>query len=145
MAYYSQYIAIFEEENKDINIGGQECTISNLIEAFDRLGINESYYSFNNVEKEHSICLQEIGKDKSQVKFIGSGNKIVLKTLEMENWDTYDTMFMHVYLLFLLDSYCQLLLKNKEIDIPFSDEEYKIFLALFQRLVTKKTILIVVH
>jgi len=49
----------------------------------------------------------------------------------MENWDTYDTMFMHVYLLFLLDSYCQLLLKNKEIDIPFSDEEYKIFLALF--------------
>ena len=65
MAYYSQYIAIFEEENKDINISGQECTISNLKEAYDRLGINESYYSFNNVEKEHSICLQEIGKDKS--------------------------------------------------------------------------------
>jgi len=86
-AYYSQYISTFEMKNNDINIGELECTISNLKEAFDRLGIKENYYNFNNVESEHNICLKEIGKDKGQVKFIGNGNKVILKTLQLENWD----------------------------------------------------------
>ena len=127
-SYYSQYIYPFKIKNKDTKIGQLECTISNLKEAFDRLGIKESYYNFENIENEHSICLKQIGNDKSQVRFIGKDNKIILKTLELENWSAYSVMYMNVYLLFLLDKHCELLIKNKEIEVPFSDEEYSVFI-----------------
>ena len=126
--YRQQYIRSFEMNNKDIKIGRLECTILSIKQAFDRLGIKENYYNFKNVESEHSICLKKISDDKSQVKFIGKDNKIIFESLELENWNAYSAMYKWVYLLFLLDRHCEILAKNKEIEVPFSDEEYNIFL-----------------
>ena len=72
--YRQQYIHPFIRKHKDLNIGRQECKVSEVKEAFNRLGIQENYYNFKNVENEHSICLKEIGNGKSRFSFIG--NKI---------------------------------------------------------------------
>ncbi|VBB09034.1 Hypothetical protein LUCI_4320 [Lucifera butyrica] len=126
--YRSQYVYPFEEQNKDIRIGWPDFNLANLKEAIKRLGIKENYYDFNNVKKEHSICLEEVSKNTSKVKFIGNGNNVILETLELENWDAYSAMFTRVYLLFLLDRYCKSLIKSKEIEKTFSDNEYSIFI-----------------
>lgn len=126
--YFEQYINPFEIKNKDINIGETECTILNLKEAFDRIGIKEIYYDFNNLIKEHSICLEEIDNNTSEVKFIGNGKKIIFQTLRLEKWLAYYATYKFTYYLFLLDRHCELLIKNKEVESPFTDEEYSIFL-----------------
>lgn len=126
--YYNQYILPFEMNNKDINIGELECTISNLKQAFDRLGIKENYYSFTEVKNEHSILLNQFDNDTSQVKFIGDGCRVISETLKLDNWIAYYAMYKFVYYLFLLDKHCEILIKSKEIEMPFSDEEYSIFL-----------------
>lgn len=125
---WKQYIHHFIMKNEDINIGRYNCTIDNLKEAFDRIGIKENYYDFNNMIKKHSICLEKIDSSRSQFKFVGNGKNIIYKTLILENWRAYYIMFKDTYGLFLLDRYCEVLIKNKEIEKPFTDEEYKIFL-----------------
>ncbi|URZ02574.1 hypothetical protein [Clostridium felsineum] len=126
--YNDQYIYKFKMNNEDINIGEYECSLNNLKEAFERIGVKKIYYDFNNFIKEHSICLEKIDNETSRVKFIGNYNKVIIQTLQLENWLAYYTMYRRVYALFLLDKHCELLIKAGEIDKPFTDEEYSIFI-----------------
>ncbi|AAK79987.1 hypothetical protein BJV85_001849 [Clostridium acetobutylicum] len=126
--YHNKYIYKFQMNNEDINIGEYECSLNNLKGAFERIGVKDIYYNFNNFIKEHSICLEKIDNETSRVKFIGNYNKVIIQTLKLENWLAYYTMYRRVYALFLLDKHCELLIKAGEIDKTFTDEEYSIFI-----------------
>ncbi|MEI3615033.1 hypothetical protein [Pseudogracilibacillus sp. SO30301A] len=110
--FFYQYVYKFELNNKDINIGEPNCTISDLKSAFTRLNIDEKYYSFNEAKKEHSIFLDMQNNKESRVKFIGDYKKEIFETPILENWLAYYAMYKFVYYLYLLDKECELLLNK---------------------------------
>src|SRR5699024_11274469 len=79
--YYFKYIQPFELKNKDINFGMPDSTLKELKEAFTRLNINTSYYSFNGKVKEHSMLLERVNKEESKVYFMGQNGKEILATM----------------------------------------------------------------
>ena len=123
--YYSKYIQPFELKNKDINFGMPGSTLKELKEAFRRLNINTSYYSFDGKVKERSMFLETINNEESKLYFIGKNEKVVNASLTQENWLIYSAMYRSVYYLYLLDQHYADLLKNKEIGHIFTDEDYK--------------------
>ena len=125
--YYKNHINEFEIKNEDIHVGDLGFTKSNLKKALNRLDIEKRYYSLENIEKKHSICLERITSDTRKVKTIGNDKKVVFETIELKNWDAYTTVYQYVYGLYLLDQHCEELIKKGEIEEPFSDEEYAIF------------------
>ncbi|MEK5521411.1 hypothetical protein [Heyndrickxia sp. FSL W8-0423] len=125
--YFNKYIFPFESKNKDINIGEIDCEIGNLKEAFNRLNIDDNYFSFDGVKKEHSIFLNIINNKESNVKFIGENNKEIFETPVMDNWLTFYSMYKFVYYLYLLDKKSNLLQKEKGINCEFTDQDYNVF------------------
>lgn len=67
--------------------------------------------------------------EKSKVYFIGEDGRVVLSTLALENWEAYSEGFRSVYYLYLLNKHNENLLKNKELDQTFTDEDYKTVLT----------------
>jgi len=123
--FYYKYIQPFELKNKDINFGMPDSTLKELKEAFRRLDMDPSYYSFDGEVKEHSMFLETINNEESKVCFIGENGEIVNTSLVLENWEAYDHMYQTVYYLYLLDQHYANLLKNKEIGHKFTDEDYQ--------------------
>lgn len=127
--FFQNYIQPFELGNKDINIGEPTCKIEDLKEAFTRLKIGDSYFTFNGSIKPHSIYLETINKNESKVKFIGNNGKVYIESPSMENWLAYYNTYKKVYNLYLLDKHLQRLLNNNEITKEFSSNDYKVVLS----------------
>jgi|SRR5690625_362474 len=127
--YYFKYIQPFELKNKDINFSMPDSTLKELKEAFRRLNINTSYYSFDGKVKERGMFLETINNEESKVYFFGRKGKEVNASLILENWLAYSYMYRSVYYLYLLDQHYADLIKNKEIGHIFTDEDYKTVLT----------------
>jgi len=127
--YYSKYIQPFELKNKDINFGMPGSTLKELKEAFRRLNINTSYYSFDGKVKERSMFLETINNEESKVYFMGKDGAIINTSLVLEDWEAYDYMYQSVYSLYLFDKHYANLIKNKEIGHIFTDGDYKTVLT----------------
>ena len=123
--FFNHYVHPFKFNNKDINMGRPSFNLENLKEAFKRLDMDPSYYSFDGEVKEHSMFLETINNEESKVCFIGENGEIVNTSLVLENWEAYDHMYQTVYYLYLLDQHYANLLKNKEIGHKFTDEDYQ--------------------
>ncbi|APC47317.1 hypothetical protein [Virgibacillus halodenitrificans] len=127
--FFEQYIYPFEQDNKDINIGEPHCSLRDLQEAFNRLNISQSYYSFNGLKKANSILLEPVNVTESKVFFIGEGEKIVVESPVVENWLAYYNTFKKVYKLYLLDKHFEFLLTCNLDAEKLSDEYIKIVLS----------------
>ncbi|WP_233880407.1 hypothetical protein [Virgibacillus halodenitrificans] len=127
--FFEQYIYPFEQDNKDINIGGPHCSLKDLQEAFNRLNINKSYYSFNGLKKANSILLEPVNVTESKVFFIGEDQKIVVESPIAENWLAYYNTFKKAYKLYLLDKHFEYLLSCGLDTEKLSDEYIKLVLS----------------
>lgn len=127
--FFYSYVYPFEKENKNLNIGEENCTIENIKEAFNRLAIPESYYSFNDEIKEHTIVLKNINKNESAVLFIGKNNQEIFKTPKLDKWLAYYAMYKFVYYLYLFDQHIHILISKNEIDEFFSDDDFNVVVS----------------
>src|SRR5690625_5478768 len=127
--FFFKYIQPFELKNKDINMGWPSFNLENLKEAFKRLDMDPSYYSLDGKIKEHSILFEKVNKEESKLYYIGQNKKVVNASLAQENWLIYSAMYQRVYYLYLLDQHYADLIRNKEVDHIFTDEDYKILIV----------------
>lgn len=107
---------------------GTEFSLEVLKEALQRLGVSSEYYSLDGKMKNHSFFLDRINGKQSKVKFVNDEGNLMGETMKLENWRAYSNLYRRTYSLYLLDQYCQKLIDNNEIDQPFTDVDYKMFL-----------------
>ncbi|MEI3613626.1 hypothetical protein [Pseudogracilibacillus sp. SO30301A] len=107
---------------------GPEFSLEVLKETLLRLGISSKYYNLNGNMKNHSIILERINDTESKVKLIGKEGEVLGETMKLENGEAYNAMYHDLYKFYLLNQYCQKLIATNEIDQPFTDDDYKMFL-----------------
>src|SRR5690625_1131464 len=127
--YFFKYIQPFKLKNKELNIGRPSLKLESLKEAFRRLNMDTSYYSFGGKISGHSIFLEKISNEESKVYFLGRKGKEVNASTVLENWLAYLNMYQSVYYLYLFDQHYADLVKNKEIGHIFTDGDYKTVLT----------------
>jgi len=111
--YFFKYIQPFKLKNKELNIGRPSLKLENLKEAFRRLNMDTSYYSFGGKISGHSIFLEKISNEESKVCFLGRKGKEVNASTVLENWLAYLNMYQSVYYLYLFDQHYADLVKKK--------------------------------